>query len=311
VDAALEPAVRDVCSTVGVVIVNWNAGDDLRRCVETLRAGIGGQVDEIVVVDNGSVDGSIERLGNHAGLRMVEMGRNLGFAAGVNRGARECHSDLLLLLNPDVRVLAGAVDAAVRYLGAHPEVGIVGAVLVDERGRWQPSSGRFGVLGHLLLDTRVTRRSVRSSGYVDWVHGAFLLLPRTVFEQLRGLDEAFFMYGEDIDLCARARRLGWRTAIVAEARAIHLGNRSGAIRWGDERDAEVIKGEMRFHARAGVPGRLMLFRVVAASKFTLKMVLYAITGRFADARRTWRVVRACVTFRPERAAVGGGRDGGG
>lgn len=282
----------------GAIIVNWNSGSDLAECVDNLRSGVGGRVDEIVVVDNGSTDDSLARLGRPPGVTVVEAGRNLGFAAGVNLGARRCQSRLLLLLNPDVRPLHGAITAATRYLDSHPEVGIVGAVLSDGEGHWQPSAGRLHVLGHLLLDTRLVRRPVRRTRYVDWIHGAFLLMPRSLFEALGGLDERFFMYGEDMDLCARARAAGYRTAIDVNAQAVHYGNRSGAIRFGERRDAEVIKGEMRFYAGAGRRWPLVAFRVVGGVKYAIKAMLYVVGGNRAGARRSWLLARTCATFAP-------------
>ena len=283
---------------VSVVIVNWNGGEDLAECVATLRRDGGGRVDEVVVVDNGSVDDSLERLGSPSGVTIVRAGRNLGFAAGVNLGARRCGGGLLLLLNPDVRVLPGAIDAAAEHLESHPDVGIVGPVLVDGRGRWQPSAGRLGAIGHLLLDTRLVRRPIRRTRDVGWIHGAFLLVPRRLFDAVGGLDEAYFMYGEDIDLCARARAAGYRTVVVAGARAVHYGNRSGAIRWGEARDAEVVKGEMRFYAWAGRWWELAAFRVVAGLKYALKCALQALIGDRAAARRSWRMASACASFVP-------------
>jgi len=287
---------------VSVVIVNWNGGSDLAECVTTLHRGVGGRVDEIVVVDNGSEDDSLERLGNPPGVTIVRAGRNLGFAAGVNLGARRSSGRLLLLLNPDVRVLPGTIDTAADYLDAHPDVGIVGPVLVDARGGWQPSAGRFGVLGHLVLDTRLARRPIRRTRSVGWIHGAFLLMPRTLFEAVGGLDEGYFMYGEDIDLCARVRTAGYRTVLVADARAVHYGNRSGAVRWGEARDAEVVKGEMRFYAWTGRWWELGLFRFIAGLKFSMKGAFQAVTGDFGAARRTWRAASACASFVPEPKA---------
>jgi GT2 family glycosyltransferase len=278
--------------SVSVVIVNWNGGEDLALCVENLRSGVGGRVDEIVVVDNDSSDDSLARLGAPEGVTVIQAGRNLGFAAGANLGAGRCRSERVLFLNPDARIMPGAIDAAANFLAAHPRVGIVGALLVDGRGAWQPSAGRFGVLGHLLLDTALGRRPPSAARFVDWVHGAFMLMPRALFERLGGFDEGFFMYGEDMDLCERVRAAGFRTAIVPEVRVVHYGNRSGGLRFGEERDAEVVKGEMRFYAHRG---RLLLFRVVAIAKFGLKAMLYLLLGKRAAARRTWRVVKACIS----------------
>jgi len=290
----------DHVRSISVVIVNWNGGEDLALCVEHLRSGVGGWVDEIVVVDNDSSDDSLARLGTPEGVTVIQTGRNLGFAAGANLGVQRCRSAKVLFLNPDARIMPAAIDAAANFLDAHPMVGIVGALLVDGRGAWQPSTGRFGVLGHLLLDTALARRPPSAACFVDWVHGAFMLMPRALFERLGGFDEQFFMYGEDIDLCERARAAGFRTAIVPGARVVHYGNRSGGLRFGEERDAEVVKGEMRFYARRG---RLLLFRVVAIAKFGVKAMLYLLCGKRAAARRTWRVVKACISVALEDDGV--------
>ncbi len=290
-------------ATVGAVIVSWNAGADLAACVESLRSGIGGVVDEMVVVDNASTDDGLERLGTPAGVAVVRAGANLGFGAGANLGARYCRSELLLILNPDTRLLPGAIDAAAAYLDANPRVGIAGAVLVDAAGRWQPSAGYLGALAHLLLDTRPFRRPLRRSRLVGWVHGAFLLMPRRVFEGIGGFDARFFMYGEDMDLCARARAAGFRTAIVSDARVLHYGNRSGRLRFGERRPLEVLKGEMRFYAFSGGRFSLPFFRAVGAIKFALKAALQRLGGKQEAAAVTWGLVRACLEFRPQAAAA--------
>ena len=288
---AIRPSAPD--RDISVVLVNWNSGSDLASCVEQLRSGVGGRVDEVVVVDNDSSDESLARLETPVGVTVIRAGRNLGFAAGANLGAQRCGSARILFLNPDARIMPGAIDLAADFLDNHPGVGIVGPFLVDGQGDWQPSAGRFSVLGHLLLDTSLLRRPPGTTRLVDWVHGAFMLMPRTLFEGLGGFDERFFMYGEDMDLCARAREAGFMTAIVAEARVVHYGNRSGAIRFGDERDAEVVRGEMRFYARRG---QLLLFRVIAITKFGVKALGYILSGKRAAAGRAWRVVKACASF---------------
>ena len=151
-----------------------------------------------------------------------------------------------------------------------------------------------------MLDTALARRPPRAACFVDWLHGAFMLMPRALFERLGGFDERFFMYGEDMDLCERARAAGFRTAIVPDACVVHYGNRSGSLRFGEERDVEVVKGEMRFYARRG---RLLFFRVVAITKFGFKALLYLLLGKRAAARRTWRVVKACASVAIEDDGV--------
>jgi GT2 family glycosyltransferase len=284
---------------IDVVIVNWNTGDDVAACVASLCGATGGRVARVVVVDNASTDGSVEVLERCADVHLVRATQNLGFASGANLGAQHTRSRLVLFLNPDARVLPEAIAVAADFLDAHPEFGIVGPLLVDGAGAWQPSAGRFNVLGHLLLDTRLARRQPRRSRPVDWIHGAFLLISRDLFRRLGGFDERFFMYGEDMDLCARARAAGYRTAIVPEARAVHYGNRSGDKRFGRGRDAEVAKGEMRFYAWSGKPGELAVFRAVAAAKFAAKGLLCLLAGQRERATISWDVARTCALFRPE------------
>src|SRR5437870_423296 len=134
---------------------------------------------------------------------------------------------------------------------------------------------------------------------VDWVYGTFMAVRRDLFRQLGGFDPRYFLYGEDLDLCYRAARLGACTIHVPAARAVHGPNLSAAQRFGDGREAEVVKGEMRLYAARGGPGALRLFRAAAACKFGLKTALAAALGRRAAAVTYGRVVRACLTFAPD------------
>jgi len=282
--------------TVSVIIVNWNAGPALEPCLGSIGPGDA----EVIVVDNASTDGSAAAArARFPTVRVVETGENLGFAAGANRGAEAARGEVLVFLNPDARLLDGALAALVEALLVAPGAGIAGGALVDERGRWQPAWARFAPIPHLLLDTTLGRLGsrIRRRPYaVDWVYGTFMAVRRDLFRQLGGFDARYFLYGEDLDLCYRAGRLGLRTLHVPAARAMHAHNLSAALRFGLGREAEVVKGEMRFYAARGGPGALRRFRAVAACKFGLKTALAALAGR-RDAVVTYgRVVRACLAF---------------
>ena len=285
-----------------VVIVNWNAGALLAECV----AGVSAQLrpgDEIVLVDNGSTDGSLAPVvASHPTVRVVETGANLGFAAGANRGADAARGDVLLFLNPDARPAREAVALLADTLALVPGAGFAGGGLVDAAGRWQPAAARFGALAHLLLDTtpgRLPARWRRRPYAVEWVYGTFMAVRRDLFRQLGGFDVRFFMYGEDMDLCHRAARVGARTILVPGARAIHHGAVSAGARFGGGRDAEVVKGELRFYALRTTPGTLRAFRTVGALKFGAKAVVAALLGRREAMARNGAIVRACLGFRPE------------
>jgi GT2 family glycosyltransferase len=285
--------------TVSVIIVNWNAGNALDACLESVLAD--GRA-EIVLVDNASTDGSTAAARNrHPAVRIVETGRNLGFAGGANRGAEAVRGDLLVFLNPDARLQPGALAALTAALADHPGAGIAGGGLSGEDGRWEPGAARFAPVRHLLLDTsagRLAARLRRAPYDVDWVYGTFMGVKRDLFRRLGGFDTRYFLYGEDMDLCFRAARLGERTIHVPGARAVHLANVSARRRFGDGRGAEVVKGEMRFYAARAGRGALRRFRAVAACKFGVKTALAAAFGRRDAARAYGRMVYACVAFDP-------------
>jgi N-acetylglucosaminyl-diphospho-decaprenol L-rhamnosyltransferase len=283
-----------------VVIVNWNAGEALAHCLAALAAdGAAASAREVLVVDNASEDASLAAARAAAPWATVlETGANLGFAAAANRGAAAARGDVVVFLNPDARVLPGALATLVDTLLGVPAAGIAGGGLVDARGRWQPSWARFGPLRHLLLDTTPGRLPARRRSQphaVDWVYGTFMAVRRDLFRQLGGFDPAYFVYGEDMDLCWRAARVGARTISVPAARAIHGDNPSARRRFGARgREAAVVEGELRFYARRRRPLDLAAFRVVAAAKFGTKTALAAATGR-PDAVATYaRVVRTCL-----------------
>lgn len=282
--------------TVSVVVVNWNAGAALDACLESVRAdGLVGR--ELIVVDNASSDGSATRVrARHPEVMLLESGDNLGFARAANLGAQAARGDTLVFLNPDARVLPGAIATLVGALEASPGAGIAGGGLCDGAGRWQPGAARFGPVAHLILDTtlgRLPARCRRRPYRVDWVYGTFMAVRTAVFRRLGGFDARYFVYGEDLDLCYRAAAVGVRTIHVPEARAVHGGNLSAMQRFGDGRAAAVVQGELRFYATLG-PGALRRFRTVATAKFALKALVAAVLGRAAAAAGYARVVQACL-----------------
>jgi hypothetical protein len=290
--------------TVSVVVVNWNAGGALARCLASLEPVVatGG---EVVVVDNASADDSMRACAGRAGMRTLALPVNVGFARGANAGAMAAQGNVLVFVNPDAVVDPDAVARLVGALAADARIGIAGGGLADEDGTWQPGWARFGVLGHLLLDTTLGRHSARGdtrTADVDWVYGTFMAVRRETFEALGGFDGSYFLYGEDLDLCDRAAARGWRTVHVPTARAVHGRNVSATARFGERRDAAVVAGEIRFYGRRRGAGAALAYRGVAAAKFATKAALAAVTGRGAVARRALHVVRTCLTPLPEHAA---------
>ncbi len=287
-------------AVVSVVVVNWNAGAALTRCLASLAEAAAGGT-EILLVDNASTDGSAEAaMRAHPTTRLVPSPTNVGFARGANAGAAAARGEVLVFVNPDAVVERGAVDVLVAALAATPDAAIAGGGLTDEDGAWQPGAARFAVLPHLLLDTTLGRlgtRRRRAAHVVDWVYGTFMAVRREVFDALGGFDGAYFLYGEDLDLCHRARARGWRTIHVPAARARHARNLSATSRFGLARDAAVVEGEIRFYSRRRGAGAARVYRLAAASKFALKALVAGLAGRREAARRAALVVRACCGVR--------------
>lgn len=228
---------------VAAVVVNHDAGEVLLACVASLRAE---GIDEIVVVDNASTDGSVEAvLAADPGVRVMRAGANLGYGAGANRGIRATSAELVLVSNPDVALHRGAVDTLAAALGTDPALAVVGPCILEADGTRYPSARRFPSLvdaaGHAVLAGlsptnrftgryRMTDLEPGTTAEVDWVSGACFLARRSTLDELGGFDEDYFMYAEDADLCWRARRAGWGVAYVPGAVVTHLRGVSTARR---------------------------------------------------------------------------------
>ena len=222
---------------VSVVVVNYESGPALFRLLTGLRRE---HPREIVVVDNGSTDGSLDRV--RAELHdvvVVETATNRGYGAGANRGAAATDGPYVLVTNPDLEIAPGALAELVAVLDRDPANAAVGPLVRTPEGDRYPSARRFPSLpdaaGHALLgivapNNRYTRAYQRSDldtagpgvQEVDWVSGACFLVRRSAYEEVGGFDESYFMYAEDVDLCWRLRRRGWRVAYAPAAEVVHI-----------------------------------------------------------------------------------------
>jgi GT2 family glycosyltransferase len=201
---------------LAAVVVNWNGGDRLLRCVNALLASEPPPV-EILVVDNASRDGSARLVEELEGVRILQTGTNLGFAGGANAGAKAASAPLILFMNPDVRVEPDALAHLVAVVGAQERVGVVGPEIRNTDGTLQNRGLVIDPTGHPMGAT---------SDDVFFVSGCALVVRRELFEHLRGFDDDYFMFVEDLDLCWRAQLLGWAVRIVPTAVVFHDGGAS-------------------------------------------------------------------------------------
>jgi len=228
---------------VSAVVVNYKARDHLVECVRSLRAE---GIDDVVVADNDSRDGSKEALARaDHNARFLETGANMGYGTAANRGATLTVGDLLLVCNSDVVLEPGAVKAMAAVLDDDRRVAIVGPRVENLDGTLYPSPRTFPDLGmavgHAFLGQVAPRnRFTRRYRLLDWDHGRTLdadwvsgscfLVRREAWVALGGFDEAYFMYAEDVDLCWRAKRAGWKVAFEPAARVIHAQGVSTDLR---------------------------------------------------------------------------------
>lgn len=229
--------------SLAIVIVSYNVRADLDRCLRSLAAATRAGTTSIAVVDNQSSDGTLDWLREAwPGVQAIDAGGNLGFSRANNLGIRATTSEYVLLLNPDTEVPAGALPALVDALAADGAAAIAGPRLVDAEGRPELSFGpmigpwaeftqrrlvRAYEAGAAWAVARVTRETAQP-GPRDWVSGACLLVRRADLEAVGLLDERYFMYTEDVDLCAAVRARGRRVLFVPAATVRHLRGRSGA-----------------------------------------------------------------------------------
>ena len=237
---------------VSAILVNYNAGRELARALRSIAEELVDQRWEAVVVDNASSDGSAEVVAGFAPhVRLVRNDENVGFARGVNQGLAATSGPVVLLMNPDCQLVAGAVGVLRRELERSDSYAVAGPRILNPDGTVQGSArgdpdmftglfGRTTVLRRLLPDLAVARRNVvggdaarkgDGSVTVDWLSGACLLARRDALDSVNGFDERYFLYWEDADLCRRLRGLGAQVRYVPAATAIHrVGQSSRTVR---------------------------------------------------------------------------------
>jgi N-acetylglucosaminyl-diphospho-decaprenol L-rhamnosyltransferase len=223
--------------TVRVVVVTYSPGPLLQTCLDSL-ADACSQPYDVVLADNGSVDGFPEQLAAAPGVRLVRTGANLGYGSAANVGAAsEPATQWILVCNPDVRFGTDAVDAMLAAAERWPRGGSFGPAIFDPEGRLYPSARRVprlgvgsahAVLGLVWPDNPWTRHytqrdSAAHEHAVGWLSGACLLVRREAWEAVGGFDPGYFMYFEDVDLGDRLGRLGWANVYVPSARVAHVG----------------------------------------------------------------------------------------
>jgi N-acetylglucosaminyl-diphospho-decaprenol L-rhamnosyltransferase len=265
-----------------VVIVNWNAGNQLRDCLQSIKVACSEsvyQVSKCVVVDNASTDGSTDSLeGISLPLILIKNTENKGFGSASNQGAAVGNSEYILFLNPDVRLYKDSLTTSLLFLEnpKNNQIGILGIQLVNGKGVIHRNANRFPTSGSLFYEMFgmdrlcpscfppriMTDWDHRENKYVDHVEGSFFLVRRSVFEELSGFDERFFLYFEDVDFSFQAKQTGWKSFYLADSQAFHRGGGT-TDRIKARRLFYWFKGRLQFVAKHF--GRLAAWWILIAS----------------------------------------------
>lgn len=224
---------------LSILIVNWNTRDLLAQCLESVYAYPPNVGFEVIVVDNNSSDGSASMVREKfPHITLLENDANVGFAKANNQAIAQSHGGHKLLLNPDTLVQPDALTVLVSFMRENPTVGAAGSLLLNSDGTLQtscfPAPTLFRELWGLFhFDKLIPLANYRMNDWphdkprpVDTIRGACMIIRGDVLDRIGALDEDYFMYSEEVDLCLRLRRKGWQIYWVPQARIIHFGGQS-------------------------------------------------------------------------------------
>jgi len=300
---------------ISVVIVGWNAKHCLDLCLESLEKAPPNRRMEVFVVDNASSDDSVEMIETkYPWVKLIKSKENLGFSKGNNVAIRSCRGRYIALVNPDVIVFPGCLDALADFLDQNPKVGNVGPRVFNPDMSMQSTCRRFPNLWNNFCSASRLEAVFKGSRFfagehmfyfphdrtlsVDVIVGCFSMIRREVFEQVGLLDEELFMYGDDVDWCRRARNAGWEVMFYAGGQAIHDRGKTTApypVRFAVAQQRSVLHYWRKHHTFLGVLGirAIMLFHHLLRYSFSFFLSLVRPQkGLRADVRR--QVSRACM-----------------
>jgi asparagine synthase (glutamine-hydrolysing) len=313
VPADAAPVVQAAAPTVdrdlSVIVVNWNTRERLRDCLASIERHLPRVDHEVIVVDNASSDGSPEMVeGEFPGVRLIRNDRNVGFGRANNQAMASAAGRWLLLLNSDTVLVDDSVDGLFERVQREPDLGIAHCRLNFPDGRLQHTAYRFPSLGLALVEDlglyklmpKAKAGPLLLSGYwhyaeerdVDWVAGAFMLLPRGVYAETGGFDERLFMYGEDMEWCYRIREQGWRIRYYPGASITHYDHASADLRWGDERIAICLRRRYDIYRERRGKARASLLVALNLAGAALRVAYYSVRALGGPRARAYAEMRA-------------------
>lgn len=293
---------------IAIIIVNWNTCALLEECLLSVAADLeasGLRSAKVIVVDNGSTDGSVDMMrSSYPWVRVLVNEANVGFARANNQAFSVQLCDFYLLLNSDARLLPGTTARLLAEITVDEQVAVVGAALVNADYTFQASFSRYPTVASLIAQllglapllygrhypSAPLASSLRARD-VDWVGGACMMIRREAMEDIGPLDEGYFMYVEDVDWCWRMRQAQWRVRYTPFAVAIHLGGASAAVTkpWVMARQWRAL---LRFMNRYRGRRQAQVVRLAVAAFGLLRAWLYLALALFGGQRRPQFVAAA-------------------
>lgn len=299
---------------ISVVIVGWNARHYLELCLQSLAGAPPHRSMGIIVVDNASADGSAEMIeARFPHVKLIRSKENLGFAKGNNVGIRQCQGRYIALVNPDVIVFPGCLDALADFLDQNPKVGNVGPRVLNPDMSMQSTCRKFPTLWNNFCSATSLSTTFKNSRIfagehmfyfphdrtlpVDVLVGCFSMIRRETFDEVGLLDEDLFMYGDDVDWCRRCWNAGWQVFFFPGARAIHDRGKITApypVRFAVAQQKSVLTYWRKHHGFWGVMGirSIIVFHHSMRYGFTKVTDLFRGKSTARDVRK--QVSGACL-----------------
>jgi len=273
---------------LSIIIINYNSGSHIEQCLVSVNKAIPGINTEIIIVDNNSNDGSKEDLPSKLPeVKFIFNNENLGFAKACNQGSKISSGDYILFLNPDTVLSETCLTECISFFKTHTDVGAVGVRMLDDEGKFlkeskrglpSPSASFYKLFGLTAIFPGSKTIAKYYQGHlaenennpVEVLSGAFMMIKRTVFEKVKGFDETFFMYGEDIDLSLRISQLGYKNYYLGKISIIHLKGGSTTYNY---KYVDDFYGAMKLFVKKHYNDKSSLYRLFLQAGISVRKML--------------------------------------
>ncbi|MDO8269285.1 MAG: glycosyltransferase family 2 protein [Candidatus Levybacteria bacterium] len=226
--------------TISFLILTYNSSHYFKNLFSSIEKEVGSEIKnglyEVIIVDNASTDGSSEEIKKYvtSNIYFFQNDKNCGYAKGINVAASHATGEILIVINPDATLATSDFEKVIGAFHANKKLAIAGLVIEKEEGKREKTAGKFYNLFTILLfclgveDAFGLRFSPKKERQVDYVSGGFVAFRTEAYKKLKGFDEDYFMYVEDMDICYRARQMGYETRFIPFAKIIHKGQGSSS-----------------------------------------------------------------------------------